>query len=139
MPLPNGGYGLGLVARMAPKGRLLFGYFFGPRSDTLAFDLASIEAADAALVGRFGDLHLYDGKWKTLGQVPDWDRSNWPLPLFLKRDPLGRLPDQVVCYDEDDLSRPGIWERRDSIPQGIPTDGLMGAGYVEIALGKALD
>lgn len=138
VPLPDGGFALGIVARMAPNGKCLLGYFFGPRQDTPNFDLGSLSADAAVLVGRFGDLHLIDGKWKIVGQVPDWDRSRWPLPLFLWRDPLGFLPDRVVIYDEDDLAKLGKWERRLVIPGGIPEDGLMGAGFVETKLSMLL-
>lgn len=139
VPLREGGYGLGVVARMAPKGKLVLGYFFGPRKETPEFDLGGLQASDAVLVGRFGDLHLFDGKWKTLGQVPHWDRARWPLPLFLKRDPLGCIPDRVVIYDEDALDKPGRWEARAVIPHDLIPDGLMGAGFVEIKLGILLD
>jgi hypothetical protein len=31
LPLQDLGYAVGLVARSGPRGRVLFGYFFGPR------------------------------------------------------------------------------------------------------------
>jgi hypothetical protein len=138
VPLQDGGFALGIVARMAPKGKVLLGYFFGPRQDTPDFDLRSLSADAALLVGRFGDLHLVDGKWRIVGQLPDWNRSRWPVPPFLWRDPLGFLPDRVVIYDEDDLAKLGKCERRDVIPPGIPEDGLMGAGFVETKLNTVM-
>jgi len=139
VPLRDGGFGVGVVARIAPKGKLLLGYFFGPRSDEPEFDLTTLQAKKAVLVGRFGDLHLFDGRWFTFGQVPHWNRDEWPMPLFLKRDPLGHLPDRVVVYDGDDLGKPGRWEARDIIPRDLREDGLMGAGFVEIKLAQLLN
>jgi immunity protein 26 of polymorphic toxin system len=139
VPLAGGGFARGVVARMTPKGKrgnLLLGYFFGPRLSAQNSNLPPTNPSDAVMVGRFGDLHLFDGKWQIIGQMPQWVRSQWPIPEFIKRDPLGMLPDQVVVY-ADDLSL-GQWERRAVIPDGLPEDCLMGAGAVEIRLEKLL-
>lgn len=135
--LPDGGFALGVVARMAPRGKVLLGYFFGPRQQDETYDLETVDPKRAILVGMFGDLHLFDHKWKVIGEMPAWDRAKWPIPLFRKRDPLGYVPDQVVIYDEDDLAK-SRWERWASIPSGLADDGLMGAGYVEIKLDMLL-
>lgn len=138
VPLPSGGSALGVVGRMAPKGKLLLGYFFGPRKLNPEWDLQFIDPAQAVLVGRFGDLYLVEGRWQTIGLMPGWERSEWKIPEFLKRDPLGVIPDSVVVYDDTDISVQSRWETRASIPQGLAEDGLMGAGFVEKKLEKLL-
>ena len=68
VPLPSGGYARGVVARTAPKGKILLGYFFGPPLDQGADPrLESLNAKDAILCVRFGDLGLIEGHWPILG------------------------------------------------------------------------
>ncbi len=107
VPLPDGGSARGVVARMAPKGKILLGYFFGPRLDQGADPaLEHLNAKDAILCVRFGDLGLIDGHWPILGNLPVWKRSEWPMPDFVRRDPLGRLKPKLVKYADDDPGQP---------------------------------
>ncbi len=145
VPLRSGGYGLGVIARET-TGRTLFGYFFGPVHEDVpgAELLPRLVAADAVLVGRFGHLGLSrgptasNGDWITIGRIPDWDPANWPLPAFVRAEPI-RGGAFLVTYDESDLLR-----ERDVryFPPGVvldgPEDGLMGAGFVEIRLTRLL-
>lgn len=135
IPLRDGGYALGLVARASRSG-VLFGYFFGPhRQETPSMsDGENLTPSDAVLVGKFGHLGLKQGSWPVVGSVSDWDRSEWPMPAFVRYEELTGRSFRVV-YDEDDPAKlvaevpvqPGPAE------QG-PKDGLMGAGYVEKVL-----
>ncbi|MGX5827522.1 Imm26 family immunity protein [Mesorhizobium sp. 43Arga] len=137
IPLPDGGFARGVVARMAPRGRILLGYFFGPRmfsADTNASDLLPTEAV---VVGRFGDLHLIDGKWEVFGEIGGWNRTYWPIPEFIHHDLLRIMPDMIVRYSDDDIVR-GTRERRSVLPAGLAEDGLMGAEFVEIRLSGLL-
>lgn len=139
VPLRSGGFALGIAARVHAGGQLL-GYFFGPsRSEqpTLA-DVEGLRPSDAVLVGMFGHLGIRNGTWPVLGTTPDWDRSQWPLPVFLRHEELnGRTLE--VRYDDADPSRV-IDEtpvEPNSEAQG-PEDGLMGAGFVEQRLTRLL-
>lgn len=136
VPLRRGGFGHGVVTRSAPGGKILFGYFFGPKTD--APD-ATIELypENAILKVRFGDLGLINGEWPVVGKVEHWDPNDWPMPEFVRRDPLsGRA--WIVRYADDD---PSVVEREcptDADYEG-PTDSLSGYGAVEIRLMKLLD
>lgn len=90
------------------------------------------------MVGRFGDLHLIDGQWKIIGEIPDWERSRWCTPDFVRRVPLGTSQEFIVTYDDNDISEISR-ERRSSDTTGLPKDGLMGAGFVENKLDALLD
>ena len=141
VPLRNGGFGVGIVARSNPKGVFL-GYFFGPkRSDIPSIEeLASLVPGDAALVGRCGDLGIVDGSWQILGRVVGWRRAAWPMPVFVRREEITSRSYRVV-YDDADPSKltreeqvePGAGEG-----DGGPQDGLMGAGFAEKVLTKLL-
>lgn len=135
VPLREGGYAVGVVARANPKAALL-GYFFGPRhSDvpTLA-DVEDLKPRDAVLVGKFGHLGLTGGTWPILGRLDGWDRDEWPMPVFVRYEELtGRS--FHVFYDGDD---PAKLLREEQIAPGTdeqgPKDGLMGAGFAEKVL-----
>jgi hypothetical protein len=92
IPLPSGGHASGLVARAAKSGRVLLGYFFGPRRATPANleELAGLTPHSAILVSRFGDLDLMQENWPILGQRGEWRRELWPMPLFVNRDLLSQ-------------------------------------------------
>jgi hypothetical protein len=139
VPLRDGGFGVGVVARANPKGALL-GYFFGPRRTSVPSidDVADLKAETALLVGRFGYLGLKHGTWPIIGRIGDWNRTEWPMPVFVRYEQLtGRS--FAVFYDDDDPVR---LLREEQVAPGTdeqgPKDGLMGAGYVEIVLTETL-
>jgi hypothetical protein len=117
VPLRNGGFAVGLVARANPKAALL-GYFFGPERKGIPSpdDLPGLRAKDAVLVGMFGHLGLTQGSWPTIGRLTNWDRAEWPMPVFLRVEELTGRAFNVFYAD----------------------DGLMGAGYVEKSLTSLL-
>jgi len=82
----RGGWGLGLIARC--KAPSLLGYFFGPRfaqPPTMA-DVAGLRREHALLVANLGDLGLLNGEWLVVGHHPNWNRADWPIPLFVTKD-----------------------------------------------------
>jgi hypothetical protein len=123
---------------MAGKGKIALGYFFGPRLDGLPGPehLAGLRPADAVIVGRFGDLGLWEGEWPVLGPSPGWDRAEWPVPVFVYQDPILKGTWWRRFYDPDDPDP--LWHRQERIPAGEPHDGwgdrLYGSGSVEIRL-----
>lgn len=135
VPLREGGFAVGIVARANPKAALL-GYFFGPRRAELPSmnDLADVKPADAVLVGMFGHLGLTQGKWPIIGHAEGWDRTAWPMPVLVRYEELTGRSFRVF-YDDDD---PGKLVREEPIPPGAAEqghkDGLMGAGFVEKTL-----
>ncbi|MFC8730863.1 Imm26 family immunity protein [Luteimicrobium sp. NPDC057192] len=138
VPLRDGGFALGLVAR-ANRDGVLFGYFFGPWRDELPSltEAQGLAPDDAVLVGKFGHLGLKQGRWRLLGRDRDWDRDALPMPAFVRYEELtGRS--LKVTYDDDDPNR---LVRVEEIPSGAveqgPKEGLMGAGFVEKVLTAA--
>ncbi|MGF4044645.1 Imm26 family immunity protein [Paenarthrobacter nitroguajacolicus] len=139
VPLNVDGYGLGLVVRANPRG-VMFGYFFGPRraQPPEVSQVEQLSGVDAVLIGRFGDLHLKQGKWPIIGPIPDWSQDLWPMPEFVRTEPImGRS--FRLRYDDAD---PNLLLEEVQVPPkeivgGVP-DGLMGAGYVENKLTRLL-
>jgi Immunity protein 26 len=139
VPLRRGGYGRGVVARAAPDGKVLLGYFFGPRMEsntTAALD--DLHPAKTILRVRFGALGLLNGEWSIFGTVPRWNRSQWSTPDFVRRDPLARLKPRLVHYSDDDPSL-RVAEHPIDDDSGLEPDALYGYGAVEIALTKLID
>lgn len=139
VPLRSSGYGLGVVARATKRGKVLLGYFFGPRRDvepTLGA-ASSLRAADAVLVVRFGDLYLIDKSWPIIGCLPTWRREEWPMPSFVRRDELSGKAWRVE-YADDNPNEVIAEEILATDSGGLGRDSLLGAGAVEIVLTNRL-
>jgi hypothetical protein len=140
VPLRSVGYAVGLLARDSGKGVLL-GYFFGPRRSSVPAlgELQDLHAEDACWIAKFGHLGVKGGEWPIIGRQPDWDRTQWPMPMFARYEELtGRW--LAVRYDENNpnnlLSESLIDE---AMGHRLPKDALGGAGSVEIRLTRLLD
>lgn len=139
VPLRTGGYALGLVARVASRGGILFGYFFGPKLQAVP-DTAPSEQirTEPVLLARFGDRLLAQGRWPYLGRQAAWLRSSWPMPSFVRRDAVTGQTVKVSYSDTD----PGemleeCWSPPEAV-EGLPSDGLWGAEAVEVRLTRLL-
>lgn len=139
VPLINGGYAAGLVARMSPQGKIMLAYLFGPRRavmPTLA-DVLALKAGDAVKAIRTGDMALANGRWPVLGEADHFERNDWPVPVFIRRsDALKRAWQATYA---DDPAKP---EREVSVPYetaGLESDSLFGYGSTELLLTKLLE
>ncbi|MBA5637839.1 hypothetical protein H3H37_12325 [Duganella sp. LX20W] len=140
VPLLEGGYGCGLVARLAPSSRIMLAYLFGPRHVHLPpFEpLTRLRAGDALRVLRVGDMALASGRWPVLGQMPNWNPAQWPMPAYLRRADALRRAWRVTYSDQD----PSRSEREESVPydtQGMEADSLYGYGSTELLLSRLLE
>lgn len=140
VPLPSGGFATGVVARTARQGKVLLGYFFGPRlPEPGALEDVKEQAAErAVLVARFGDLSLVQGEWPLLGRLQDWSRDEWPMPAFVNRDSLSGVAWRVEYADYDPsalVSRTALGAGGD---HGLEVDRVCGAGSIELQLDRLL-
>jgi len=138
VPLRNGGYARGVVARASSEGKVLLGYFFGPRLTSAdATSLEDLDPTKAILRVRFGDLGLINGEWPIRGRIPGWNRAQWPMPDFVRKDPLGRKKPVLVRYSNADPTRVET-ETPTTDDAGLGADSMSGYGSVEIKLTKLL-
>ena len=90
------------------------------------------------MVGKFGQLGLTQGKWANLGRLEDWDRTDWPMPVFVRYEELTGRSFRAF-YDDNDPNR---LRREEQVPPGTaehgPKDSMMGAGFVEKTLTRLL-
>ena len=140
VPLRDGSYGVGVIARAGKRGALL-GYFFGPRHSTIptSGSLHTLRATDAVLCEMFGDLGIQLNEWPYVGRIEPWDRSQWPLPQFGRIEDEARGIAWIASYDDRDVSVQ-TEERRCTIEEArrLPPDSTTGYGAVEIRLRMAL-
>jgi hypothetical protein len=136
VPLRDGGFALGVLARADGKGSAL-GYFFGPRvSSADEAELDSVTPEDALLVGMFGDLELIRENWPVLGEIGGWSPDRWLIPHMSRIDEkagrawLSTYDDALRCVNETEIAPT-------EAPR-YPYDRLMGAGAVEIRLTKLI-
>jgi hypothetical protein len=139
VPLPSGGFAIGLIARASRSGQLL-GYFFGPRrTEVPGLELLEgLAESDAVLVAKVGHLGVKQGSWPLIGRLTSWRAGDWPMPVFVRHEELtGRS--FMVFYDDQD---PGRLKGERQIASGEvfegPEDGLMGVGFAEGRLDRLL-
>jgi len=137
VPLRSGRFARGVVARATPRGRVIYGYFFGPPlPSTKNVPLDDLSPKKALLQLRFGDLGLISGDWRVCGKVPLWDRAEWAMPGFVRRNPLTAHA-LLVRYSDGD---PNKIDTAEPCQAGceLPTDSLSGYRAVEIKLSQIL-
>jgi hypothetical protein len=139
IPLVGSGFAVGLIARSPRGGKVLFGYFFGPRKLSLPrlIDLAHYKCQDAILVAKFGDYSLFHGEWPVLGSLGKWLRNDWPMPSFSRVDEKKRAV--KVAYSEEDPTKCLI-EQPCPIEEAVdlPEDSMLGSHIVTRRLSKLL-
>lgn len=140
VPLREGGYAAGVVAREVPgEGKIILAYFFGPKRDAVpAMEELERLTPDAAIkVARVGDLGIMEGSWPLVGESENWDREKWPIPHFIRKDDISRTAWRVVYADDNPneviLEAPVPYET-----SGYERDALLGAGAAEIVVTQLL-
>jgi hypothetical protein len=105
VPLENGGYAVGVVARATKAGPIILCYFFGPRRLSLptVTELEHLQTKDALKVLRVGDLGLTNKSWPIIGVATSWNRTDWPMPVFLRTEYLTSRVWRVYYSDDDPL------------------------------------
>jgi Immunity protein 26 len=136
LPLREGGFAVGVVARANPEEALL-GYFFGPRRAELPSlaDVADLKAADAVFVAKFGHLGITQGKWPLLGRLEGWRREDWPMPVFVRYEELTGRSFRVF-YDENDPSK---LVREEQVSRGEAEQGPKDGGLPPLQLTRGVE
>jgi hypothetical protein len=131
---------MGVVARKPKGGKILLGYFFGPRRVEIPHpdEIETLKVGDATLVGLFGDLGLINGSWTLVpGPARLWNRADWPIPPLARMDATSSRA-SIIEYS-DDLKEVLSTPTDAGIAAKLFKDGVMGIGFVEAILEKTLD
>ena len=138
IPLEPSGFAAGLVARTSKPTGVVLAYFFGRKWGTppTIEEVSRFTAADAVRILRVGHLGLVRGSWPVIGSLAGWNREDWPVPRFMRIDPLDGYR-AVVCYsDHNMLERTSVARA----PAGLTLeeDGLFGAEAAEEEMSDVL-
>ena len=139
VPLRVGGYAIGVVARASQRGRVIFGYFFGPARENIPsiIEVGHLRCHDAVKFCLFGDLSLINGEWVTIFDIKEWDRRSWPMQSFVRDEEFTGRRWMVTHSDDDPVSIVSeIPISKNSV--SLERDSIWGAGAVEIELTKLL-
>ena len=132
-------YVVGLITRI-DKDKIPLGYFYGHLTDTGYTDAqqVKIDFNKPIFIKQFGFQGFKDNSWKVLGSLPNFRRSDFPVPVFFHHT----LPFKpVLVYFDDDMNeirRQAIEETEIDRYKDYPRTGLSGSGAVEIMLRKLL-
>lgn len=139
VPLRDGGYAVGVAARLNGKGAVV-GYFFGQRyGDVPDLDeIGELNREEAVLIQTLGDLGLIRGTWPVIGQLPGWRREEWPMPVFGRREELTGRCFRVEYPDGDPNGRPREVPISSEECDHLPEDGAAGFGFIEARLTRLL-
>ncbi len=138
VPLRKGGFGIGVVARA--KRTCILAYFFGPRRESVPVleEVSMLKAHSAVATLRVGDLGLVNGEWPIIGQSSSWNHADWPMPIFVRREPFPPNRNWLVYFaDKDPNKRINEVSESNDRPD-LPADSLSGYGAAEIKLTKLL-
>lgn len=140
VPLDDHTHAIGLVARSGARGRIVLGYFFGAKWQTLPGPAVfqRVKKSEAVLTCMFGDLGLINGDWPIIGELVDFSRADWPLPVFSRIDGIS-AKESLIHYSDDDLFREiSCVPRNPGDNRQYPKDGLFGSRALEIYLSRGL-
>jgi hypothetical protein len=139
-PFDGRGHGVGVVARCAKRGKTLLGYFYGRVFPEIPNrpDVSDLRPQDAILIARFGDLHLFHGKWPIVSRIANWDQREWPMPPFIREELISNRK-YLVTYSDVDPSAKVSDVRIGNDVRGYEPDLLRGADAVVIALTSIID
>lgn len=103
VPLKSEFLAVGLVARTTNPRAGVLAYFFNKRFRSIPDlkELKGLSPSDAIKVICVGDLGLINREWKVIGELPNWDRSQWVVPQFVRREDITNRCWLVTYSDED--------------------------------------
>lgn len=137
IPLPGSGFAIGVLTHMI-RGKVPFGYFFGPRRMSVPGpeDIVALTPEAAVLQAKFGRTEIDSNHWPLIGSIPKWDPVAWPTPPHTS----GLAGHGMVWRVDYDRAAPKDKEVRlakvaQTQATGLPSD----VGYGALALVKELD
>ena len=135
VPLQDNTFVTSLVIRQ--NGSISLGYFFKERYTELPM-IEQWQPSEVILIALFGGrLGLKNGNWQLLGQLPQWDRNEWQVPILRQQDPINTSVYYAVMYDNDikNFTRKIIYEEE---AKTYYLYGIYGYKAIENVLNKLL-
>jgi hypothetical protein len=136
VPLRQGGYAIGLIAREHKT--ITLGYFFDTVYSSVPeqMDVTDITKWKVALIGKFSSMGIENGEWPLLKTTFKFIREEWPIPVLKMQEPLSEKYFAVI-YDDTLIN-----EERHLISEAeskkLFSHGLYGYGALEKKLTSIL-
>lgn len=116
----------------------IFGYFFGPKLDSMSQAARSdLEPSKAIWLNRFGDLGILNQEWAIFDHIPNWNREEWPMPPLFRIDRVANRA-WLSFYDDRTFDLLSEKEVDPILENKYPYDIISGYGAVEIYMSKLL-
>ena len=133
-------YGLARIARIAPKGKIITIYGFGPpRKSLLApAELLNLKAESADLVRTCGDLGIITGAWQILPHGGPFVRTEWPMPSFSRWEEGASFGIRLDYVADAPNTTPVASRIPIDVARRLPPDGIAGYKALEIHFCRAL-
>jgi hypothetical protein len=138
VPLPSGGFGLGMIART--RNEWVLGYYFAGRWKEPPPPETTVgrRPEDAILIRVLNEHDVITGQWPVVRRRdPRWKRTDWPVPLFRSEDVVEGFP--LVVELSDDLEYLRVERARAEEVAGLPQDGIVSAGSAAQELDALLE
>jgi len=141
VPIRDNACVAGVVARVSPTNYgVLLGYFFPqlyttrPELDVLC-DLKPSRAKTCMIFGHIG---LLSREWPIVGKCVRWSSSEWPMPTFVRKNPLNGQRFEISYNDNDPAIQISEQPISDEDKRNLEQDGLFGHGAVRRYLAHLL-
>jgi hypothetical protein len=132
---------IGIIARKSPsQASTLLGYFFKPTfpAPPSLSDINGFKSSNASEVVIFSAKGIRDGSWKIIGKAEAWDVNNWPMPNFVREDPLTKKRYEVAHDDSDPAKRIGERQIQPHECTSLSRDALWGHLAIQRFFAKKL-
>ena len=136
LPLQQGGFGIGLIARKYKS--ILLGYFFNCIYPLVPTEILTdkIDIKDFVLIGKFNSGGIENREWPVLKTDLYFNKERWPVPTFMRQDLITGKYFAVI--NDDTL----VNERRYSIAKekadSLYSHVIFGYGALEEKLSRIL-
>lgn len=139
VPVQPEGYAVGVIARATYSDYIALAYFFGLRYTTIPTleQIKSLKPSDAVRVLRISDIGIRDGEWPIIGKIPGWNRAEWPIPNFVRKEDLTNRV-WLVKYSDDNPNLVLSEELVVDEPISLEKNALRGYKSAEFVLSKSL-
>jgi hypothetical protein len=135
----EGKYAVGLVTRINTN-KIPLGYFYSTLFTQIpnSVDNLLIEFQNPILIIEFGSQGFKDGTWSIIGSLPNFERANFPVPVFYHH--TKPFKPVLVYFDDnmDEIKRQTIDESEIEQYKEYPETGLAGSGFIEKRLKRLI-
>jgi hypothetical protein len=131
------GYSVVVITRK--RGTTLLGYFVNIKlkeiTDFVLVPLSSISPTNAINIRMFGTLGIKTGEWAIVGKLKDFNKKDWPIPLF-----GGEIPSMYYVDHFDENLECVFREHKKTKEEidGLFPASLAGHGAIEIEMTEIL-